>query len=196
MEAKRLEQKETQEGIIPDDIMQSTPMISPADAPRAFHVMAKPTGALCNLHCDYCFFQKKKSLYPESNFLMSDAVHEAYIRQLFESHQVPEVIVAWQGGEPILMGLDFFKHSVALQNKFAKPGTRVENSFQTNGILLNDDWCRFFHDNNFLVGLSLDGPKAFHDTYRKDKSGKGTFDRVVTDDRSGGFRKTAKVRSG
>ena len=106
-------------------------------------------------------------------------VLEAYIRQLFEAHQVPQVTVAWQGGEPTLMGLDFFRRSVELQKKYAKPGTRIENTFQTNGILLNDEWCRFFHEHNFLVGLSLDGPKALHDTYRKDKGGRGTFDRVV-----------------
>jgi uncharacterized protein len=110
---------------------------------------------------------------------MSDEIHEAYIRQLFVAHQVPQVTVAWQGGEPTLMGLDFFKRSLKLQQKYAKPGTRIENTFQTNGILLNDEWCRFFHEHNFLVGLSVDGPKALHDTYRKDKGGRGTFDRVV-----------------
>jgi len=140
--------------------------------------MAKPTGSACNLHCDYCFFQKKKKLYPESNFRMYDEVHEAYIRQLFEAHQVPQVTVAWQGGEPTLMGLDFFRRSLEYQKRHAKPGTRVENTFQTNGILLNDEWCRFFHENNFLIGLSLDGPKELHDTYRKDKGGHGTFNRV------------------
>jgi len=147
--------------------------------PQAFHVMAKPTGSACNLHCDYCFFLKKEKLYPGSNLRMSDEVHEAYIRQLLEAHQVPQVTVAWQGGEPTLMGLDFFRRSVELQKKYAKPGTRIENTFQTNGILLNDEWCQFFHENNFLVGLSLDGPKELHNFYRKDKGGQGTFDRVV-----------------
>jgi uncharacterized protein len=147
--------------------------------PHAFHVMAKPTGSACNLNCDYCFFLKKEKLYPVSNFRMSDEVHEAYIRQLFEAHQVPQVTVAWQGGEPTLMGIDFFRRSVELQKKYAKPGTQIENTFQTNGILLNDEWCQFFHENNFLVGLSMDGPKELHDYYRKDKGGHGTFDRVV-----------------
>ena len=110
---------------------------------------------------------------------MSDEVHEAYIRQLLEAHQVPQVTVAWQGGEPTLMGLDFFRRSVELQKKYQKPGTRIENTFQTNGILLDDEWCRFFHENSFLIGLSLDGPKELHDFYRKDKGGQGTFDRVV-----------------
>ena len=129
------------------------------DPSRAFHIMAKPTGSACNLNCDYCFFLKKERLYPGSNFRMSDDVHEAYIKQLFEAHQTPQVTVAWQGGEPTLMGLDFFQRSMELQKKYQKPGTQVENTFQTNGILLNDEWCRFFHENNFLIGLSLDGPE-------------------------------------
>jgi uncharacterized protein len=149
------------------------------DTPHAFHIMAKPTGSACNLNCDYCFFLKKEKLYPGSDFRMSDEVHEAYIKQLFEAHQVPQVTVAWQGGEPTLMGLDFFRCSMEFQKKYQKPGTRIENTFQTNGILLNDEWCRFFHDNNFLIGLSMDGPNHLHDFYRKDKGGHGTFDRVV-----------------
>jgi len=150
-----------------------------ADTPPAFHIMAKPTGSACNLSCDYCFFLKKEKLYPGSAFRMPDDVHEAYIRQLLEAHNVPHVTIAWQGGEPSLMGLDFFRRSIELQKKYRKPGTRIENTFQTNGILLDDDWCRFFHENSFLIGLSLDGPKELHDVYRKDKGGRGTFDRVV-----------------
>jgi len=153
--------------------------VRPSEVPQAFHIMAKPTGAACNLHCDYCFFLKKENLYPGSSFRMSDEVHEAYIRQLLEAHQVPQVTVAWQGGEPTLMGLDFFRRTVELQKKYRKPGTRIENTFQTNGILLNDEWCQFFHENSFLIGLSLDGPKELHDTYRMDKGKQGTFDRVV-----------------
>jgi uncharacterized protein len=110
---------------------------------------------------------------------MSDEVHAAYIKQLLEAHQLPRVTVAWQGGEPTLMGLDFFRRSVELQKKYAKPDTRIENTFQTNGILLNEEWCQFFRRNNFLIGLSLDGPKELHDSYRKDKGGHGTFDRVM-----------------
>jgi uncharacterized protein len=150
-----------------------------ANAPRAFHIMAKPTGSACNLSCDYCFFLKKEKLYPGSAFRMPDDVHEAYIRQLLEAHDVPQVTIAWQGGEPTLMGLDFFRRSVELQKRYRKPGTRIENTFQTNGIILDDEWCRFFHENNFLIGLSMDGPKDLHDFYRKDKGGRGTFDRVV-----------------
>lgn len=146
---------------------------------RAFHVMAKPSGSACNLNCDYCFFLKKEKLYPESNFRMPDDVHEAFIKQLLEAHEVPKVTVAWQGGEPTLMGIDFFRRSAELQRKYAKPGTRIESTFQTNGILLNDEWCRFFHENGFLIGLSVDGPEKLHDFYRKDKAGRGTFDRVL-----------------
>ena len=150
-----------------------------SNVPRAFHIMAKPTGSTCNLNCDYCFFLKKENLYPGSNFRMPDDVHESYIRQLLEAHDVPSVTIAWQGGEPTLMGLDFFRRSMELQKKYQKPRTRIENTFQTNGILLDDEWCRFFHENNFLIGLSIDGPKDLHDAYRKDKGGHGTFDRVV-----------------
>ena len=145
----------------------------------AFHIMAKPSGSACNLNCEYCFFLKKERLYPGSNFRMSDEVHEAYIKQLFEAHQVSQVTVAWQGGEPTLMGLDFFRRSIELQKKYRKAGIRIENTFQTNGILLNDAWCRFFHENGFLIGLSMDGPGELHDFYRKDRGGQGTFDRVL-----------------
>ncbi len=150
-----------------------------SEIPTAFHVMAKPTGSACNLHCDYCFFLKKERLYPGSSLRMSDEVHEAYIRQLLEAHRVPQVTVAWQGGEPTLMGLDFYRRSVELQRKCRKPGTEIQNTFQTNGILLDDAWCRFFRENNFLVGISLDGPRELHNVYRKDRGGQGTFDRVV-----------------
>lgn len=141
--------------------------------------MAKPTGAQCNLDCAYCFFLKKDQLYPNSDFRMSEEVHEAYIRQLLEAHDVPAVTIAWQGGEPTLMGLDFYKHSMELQRKYQKPRTQIENTFQTNGILIDEAWCRFFHENKFLIGLSMDGPKELHDFYRKDKAGKGTFNRVL-----------------
>ena len=148
------------------------------EALPAFHVMAKPTGARCNMACDYCFFLKKDRLYPESDFRMSDETMEAYIRQTIEGHSVPEVTIVWQGGEPTLMGLDFFRRAVAVEKKWARPGLRVENSFQTNGILIDEEWCRFFHDNNFLVGLSLDGPRDLHNAYRHDKGGRPVFGKV------------------
>lgn len=151
----------------------------PRNAPPAFHILAKPTGALCNLNCTYCFFLSKETLYPGSRFRMADDVLEAYLRQLLESHREPEVAVAWQGGEPTLMGLDFFKRAVALVEQLKRPDQTIQHTIQTNGTKLDDDWCSFFKTNNFLVGLSVDGPKEIHDTYRVDKGGRGTFDAVM-----------------
>ena len=148
-------------------------------APPAFHIMAKPTGAVCNLACDYCFFLAKERLYPGSRFRMSDEVLESYIRQLLEAHQVPEVTIAWQGGEPTLMGLDFFRRAQGYVEKYRKPNTTVEPTIQTNGVLLDDEWCEFLHEHNYLVGISVDGPREMHDAYRKDKAGKPVFDRVM-----------------
>ncbi len=147
--------------------------------PRAFHIMAKPTGAACNLACDYCFFLSKERLYPGSRFRMSEEVLESYLRQLLEAHQVPRVTVAWQGGEPTLMGLDFFRRAQEYIERCRKPNTTVELTLQTNGILLDDEWCEFLHENGFLVGLSIDGPRQMHDAYRHDKAGKPVFDRVM-----------------
>jgi uncharacterized protein len=147
--------------------------------PAAFHVMLKPRGAICNLDCQYCYFLSKEMLYPGSRFRMADELLEAYTHQYIEAQRVPEVTFAWQGGEPTLMGLDFFKRAVEYQHKYSKPGMRVSNALQTNGTLLDDEWCHFFRDNNFLIGLSLDGPRELHDAYRVDKGGKPTFDRVV-----------------
>jgi uncharacterized protein len=145
----------------------------------AFHVMAKPTGSKCNLSCDYCFYLKKKYLYPQSNFCMSGEVMEAYIRQTIEAHTVPVVTIAWQGGEPTLMGLDFFRHATNFIRKVAPPGMRIEQTLQTNGVLIDEKWCQFLHENKYLVGLSIDGPKQMHDAYRRDKVGHSVFDRVV-----------------
>ncbi len=151
----------------------------PTDAPPAFHLLAKPTGAACNLDCKYCFFLSKEMLYPGSRFRMADDLLEIYIRQLLEAHQTPDVAVNWQGGEPTLMGLDFFKRSIALVEKYKKPGQQVGYTVQTNGVLLDDDWCAFFKQHGFLVGLSVDGPKALHDAYRVNKGGRGSFDQVM-----------------
>jgi uncharacterized protein len=147
--------------------------------PAVFHVLTKPTGAACNLDCKYCFFLVKENLYPGSNFQMSDDVQESYIRQVLESHPGPEVPVAWQGGEPTLMGLEFFRRSIELEKKYQKPGTTILNTMQTNGVLVDEEWCDFFREHNFLIGLSLDGPREMHDTYRMDKGGKPTFDKVM-----------------
>jgi uncharacterized protein len=151
-----------------------------ASAPAALHVMAKPTGAICNLDCEYCFFLSKEQLYPGSDFRMEPEVHEAYVTQLLAAHQeVDEVVVAFQGGEPTLMGLDFFRRTLELEEKLRRPGQSILNTIQTNGTLLDDEWGSFLHDHGFLVGLSIDGPRTMHDAYRVDKGGKPTFDRVM-----------------
>ena len=152
---------------------------SPADSPPAFHLLAKPSGSTCNIDCTYCFFLSKEALYPNEKHRMSAATLEAYIRQLLESHRAPEVTVAWQGGEPTLMKVEFFRRSVELVEKYRRADQTVQHTFQTNGILLNDEWCAFFKEHNFLVGLSVDGPRELHDTYRVDRRGRGTFDRVM-----------------
>ncbi|HEY7974953.1 MAG TPA: anaerobic sulfatase maturase [Ktedonobacterales bacterium] len=151
----------------------------PQQAPAAYHVLAKPTGAICNLDCEYCFFLSKEQLYPGSRFRMSDELLETYIRQLIESHRSPEVTIAWQGGEPTLMGLDFYRRAVALEAHYQKPHTTIQNTMQTNGTLLTDEWCEFFREHNFLIGLSLDGPPAMHDAFRKDKGGHPTSEKVL-----------------
>jgi len=146
----------------------------------SFHIMAKPTGAICNLDCKYCFYLEKEKLYPSvKNWAMPDDVLEKYIKEYIQSQKVPEIIFAWQGGEPTLLGIDFFKKAVQLQKKYAD-GKKIENAFQTNGILLNDEWCSFFSENNFLIGLSIDGPREIHDKYRVHKGGQPSFDKVIS----------------
>ncbi len=145
----------------------------------AFHLMTKPRGAICNLDCKYCYFLSKERLYPDSKFRMSETLLEEYTRQYIEAQHVPEVTFAWQGGEPTLMGLDFFKQAVRYQQKYKKPGMRISNALQTNGTTLDDEWGAFFAANDFLIGISIDGPRELHDHYRVDKGGAPTFDRVV-----------------
>ena len=162
----------------------STEMARPAQPPSAnrppsFHLLAKPSGSTCNIDCAYCFFLSKEALYPNDKHRMSEATLESYIRQLLESHHTPEVTVAWQGGEPTLMKLEFFERAVELVEKFRQPGQTVQQTLQTNGLLLDDDWCAFFKKHNFLVGLSVDGPRELHDAYRRDRRGQGTFDLVM-----------------
>jgi len=153
---------------------------APATLPQSFHIMTKPIGPICNLDCKYCFYLEKEKMYPETrNFRMSDEVLEAYVKQYIEQQTAPEIIFAWQGGEPTLMGLPFFKRAVELQKKYCPPGKRLENALQTNGTLLNAEWCEFFRENNFLIGISIDGPRHLHDKYRVDKGGKPTFDAVM-----------------
>jgi uncharacterized protein len=161
-------------------VTQASPSTSDyAHLPDAFHLMTKPGGAICNLDCDYCYFLSKEMLYPGSRFKMAYELLDTYVRQYIEAQQVPEVNFAWQGGEPTRLGLAFYQQAVELQKKYVRPGMRVHNSMQTNGTLLDDDWCAFFKENDFLIGLSIDGPQALHDAYRVDKGGKGSFERVM-----------------
>lgn len=152
-----------------------------ADPPaqHPFHLMAKPSGSACNLDCTYCFYLEKQALYPNSRQRMSDEVLEAYTRSYIQAHpaNVP-VMFAWQGGEPTLLGLDFYRRAMELQQQYGK-GRQIQNSFQTNGVLLNDEWCQFLAQNRFLIGLSLDGPAEIHDRYRIGKDGKGTHAQVM-----------------
>jgi uncharacterized protein len=144
-----------------------------------FHTMAKPSGAKCNLDCRYCFYLEKEGLYPPGTHRMSDAVLEAYIKgQIAAQPPGAEVLFAWQGGEPTLMGLDFFEKAVALQKRHGA-GRPIANALQTNGVLLDDRWGEFLHREKFLVGLSIDGPQELHDLYRVDKGGRPTFEKVM-----------------
>jgi len=141
--------------------------------------MAKPSGAICNLDCTYCFFLSKEMLYPGDRFRMADELLETYVQQLIESSPYPEVTIAWQGGEPTLMGVPFFERAVEHAHRHARPGQSLQFTIQTNGTLLNDRWGEFLSRNGFLVGLSVDGPREMHDAYRVDKKGRGSFDRVM-----------------
>lgn len=132
----------------------------------AFHIMVKPVGPLCNLACKYCFYLEKDRLFPPTEkWTMTPEILETFIREYIRSQPTPVVSFAWQGGEPTLAGLDFFRQVIRLQKKYSH-GKRIENAFQTNGILLDDCWCEFLSENRFLVGLSIDGPQESHDKYR------------------------------
>jgi len=148
-----------------------------------FHVLAKPIGPICNLDCKYCFYLEKELLYPQPDhhidkWAMSDRVLESYVRQYIEAHDTPVVNFAWQGGEPTLLGVNFFRRVVELEKRYAN-GKQIANAFQTNGVLLNDAWAEFFLEYQFLIGISIDGPRELHDAYRVDKGGQPTFDRVM-----------------
>lgn len=145
---------------------------------QAFELMAKPAGPRCNLHCRYCFYLEKMSFFPESDFLMSDKVLEAYTRKYIASQPGPSVVFAWQGGEPTLLGIDFFHRALDFQKKYGM-GKEISNTLQTNGTLLDESWCDFLSKNNFLVGLSMDGPETVHDVYRLDRAGGSTHVTVL-----------------
>jgi uncharacterized protein len=145
-----------------------------------FHAMNKPSGAECNIDCDYCFYLHKTDLLKhDEHARMSDSHLEQHIRQYIEAQTGEQVVFSWQGGEPTLMGLPFYQKVVDLQAKYAKPGQRIENDLQTNGIALDDEWVVFLKKHHFHVGLSIDGPRELHDYYRKTRNGKATFDYVM-----------------
>jgi len=145
-----------------------------------FYLMAKPIGSVCNLDCKYCYYLEKEKLYPNDphKWFMSEKVLESFIAQYIYSSTDPAVLFTWHGGEPIMRGMEFFEKVISLQRKYAG-GRRIENSLQTNGTTLTDDWCRFFHDHHFLIGLSIDGPEHCHDHYRVYKNGQPSFAKVM-----------------
>ena len=152
----------------------------PQPASHGFQIMAKPTGAICNLDCVYCYYLKKEDLYPEAkSFRMERDVLEDYIAQHIEACPDPVVDFAWHGGEPTILGLDYFRDIVALQRKHCPADRKVRNGMQTNGVLLDDEWCRFFAEEGFSIGLSIDGPEKLHDEYRVTKGQQPTQRKVV-----------------
>lgn len=143
------------------------------------HIMAKPVGPICNLDCSYCFYLEKEELYPDTrSWRMNDDLLERYIREFIALQDGPDVLFAWQGGEPTLLGVDYFRNVVALQQKHAN-GKRIANTLQTNGTLIDDEWAEFLGASGFLIGVSIDGPRDLHDTYRVDKQQRPTFDAVM-----------------
>lgn len=153
-------------------------------APTAFHVMTKPIGPICNLDCRYCFYLEKEDMYAQEgrhtqpSWRMSDEVRETYIRQYIQQQEAAEITFAWQGGEPTLLGVEFFREVMDLQQKYAD-GKTIHNALQTNATLLDDEWGEFLARHKFLVGVSIDGPADLHDTYRVDKQGRPSFERVM-----------------
>lgn len=149
-----------------------------SEGPLAFNLMIKPAGSLCNLDCHYCYYLDKAEIYHGRQPRMSEQVLETLTKQYIESNDVPEVTFNWHGGEPLVMGLDFYRKAVELQQKYAG-GKIVHNTLQTNGTLITPEWADFFRENDFLIGISIDGPADIHDKFRKDKGGQNTFDKVM-----------------
>lgn len=149
-----------------------------SEGPLAFNLMIKPAGSLCNLDCHYCYYLDKAEIYHGRQLRMSEQVLETLTKQYIESNDVPEVTFNWHGGEPLVMGLDFYRKAVELQQKYAG-GKIVHNTLQTNGTLIIPEWADFFRENDFLIGISIDGPADIHDKFRKDKGGQNTFDKVM-----------------
>jgi uncharacterized protein len=167
---------------MPDQVKHTdyvTGITAEAPAAQGLHILAKPIGPVCNLNCAYCFYLEKKVFFADNeNYRMSDRVLEAFVQKYIRTNNMPEIPFAWQGGEPMLMGIDFFRKAVKLQKQYGQ-GKLITNSLQTNGTLLTDEWCDFLAKNQFLVGLSLDGPEDVHNRYRVDGQGKGAFSAVM-----------------
>ncbi|MBR3074368.1 MAG: anaerobic sulfatase-maturation protein [Bacteroidales bacterium] len=146
--------------------------------PAAFNIMLKPAGSSCNLECRYCYYLDKAGLYGGREPVMSEQMLETVVREYISANEVPEVTFNWHGGEPLLLGMDFYRKALALEEKYAD-GKTIHNTIQTNGILLDRPWAEFFRQHHFLVGISIDGPQDIHDKYRKDKGGAPSFDKVM-----------------
>lgn len=146
---------------------------------RPLYVMLKPAGSLCNLRCKYCYYLEKNNLYQEQkSHVISDQMLEKFIKEYIESQTTPDVLFCWHGGETLMRPISFYRKALELQRTYAR-GRRIDNSIQTNATLLTDEWCEFFRENNFLVGVSIDGPQEFHDEYRRTATGKPTFHKVM-----------------
>ena len=150
-----------------------------AQASHEFQVFAKPVGAICNLDCHYCYYLKNEKHYPKGSFRMNEETLENYIVQHIEACPTPEIRFSWHGGEPTLLGLDYFRTIVQLQRKHQPADRRIANGIQTNGTFLDDEWCRFFAEEQFNVGISIDGPRELHDHYRVTKGQKPTYNQVM-----------------
>lgn len=157
----------------PEALLTAAPFAHP------MYIMVKPVGSACNLRCDYCYYLEKQHLYAnEGRQMLSDELLERFIREYIESQTTPEVLFTWHGGEPLVRPLAFYEKVVRLQQRYAR-GRRIANSLQTNGTLINDDWARFFHDQGWLIGVSLDGPEAYHDAFRRTRGGGPSFRNVI-----------------
>jgi uncharacterized protein len=155
------------------DTLYFTPLSFPV------YVMAKPAGPACNMNCEYCYYLEKSELFSEHRgYKMTEELLERFIREYIHCQPSPFVQFTWHGGESLLRGPDFYRKAVRLQQQYGR-GREISNCIQTNGLLINDEWCRFFKDNRFLVGISVDGPERLHDRYRKDSGGRGTFKRIM-----------------
>ena len=146
--------------------------------PAAFNIMLKPAGSLCNLDCNYCYYLDKADIYGGREPRMTEEMLEEVVREYIAANDVPEVTFNWHGGEPLVLGIDFYKKAIEFEQKYAG-GKIIHNTIQTNGTLLNREWTSLFRKHNFLVGISIDGPQDIHDRYRKDKGRNPTFDKVI-----------------